>query len=509
MDKEYKQLINGTTVNGIGLVLMLLSGFFIIPIQILYLGVEAYGLIVISSIFSIKGLIAILDLGIPGALTQHVAKLNKDSRDGDVQTVYSSNIVVFTLIGLVLGIILLLSSSVLGSYFVKELDEYQAMFTLGLQAIFLSYVWQFPLLILRAQMLGLALFRHLQFVTVAVELLRFLAVFSLLNLGYGFQSVIFCNALFPIFEVLLFLILCPTSFNLPSLREGRCSLTQIWRMSKLLFVGRLSGSVLNNCDKLVASVVLSPSAVAFIDIFTKMPALLNRLLGLAVSSIIPVIAGLRWPVDKEKVNNIYHFGFKIYFVSVSLPIFQLAYFTTEVLNLWIGQEDQGLVVAMRLMLLWTLLVPLQFGGNFLVGLNRHVGSLTVARVVMTALKVVSLIALVSSVGYYAVPLSYLISSIAILYLLLIFKTAIDISLLRQVIDYVRIIFSAAVPIIGYHFILGGLSVLRLPNLLASIVLITVVQLGICYFVAIKNKERRRLKEIIAGKLGAFITPRAQ
>jgi O-antigen/teichoic acid export membrane protein len=507
MVKEYKQLINGTAVNGLGLVFQMLSGFFIIPIQIFYLGLEAFGLIVISSMFAIQGFIAILDLGMPGALTQRVAMLNKGSSTAEVQTVYSASILVFFLIGLVLSVILLLCSSILGSFFVKELDEHRAMFTLGLQVIFLSYIWQFPLLILRAQMLGFAQFKTLQFVTVVVELLRFLAVISILKLGYGFQSVIFCNALFPILELLMFSFLCPTRFKLPSFRGGQQSLTQIWRMSKLLFFGRLSSAVLNNSDKVVASIVLSPSAVGFIDIFTKMPALLNRVFGLSVSSIIPVVAGFSWPADKDKVNNIYHVGFNIYFLVISLPILQLIYFTPEVLDLWVGQQDKGLIAAMQLMLLWTLLVPLQFGGNLLLALDRHVGALTRARIVMALLKVVSLIVLVSVVGYFAVPLSYLISSFTIVYLLFVFRVALGISLRRQLVGYVRVIFTAGVPVIGYHFSLGSLDATKLHVLLPSIALITAAQIVTCYFGAVSKNERDGLKVIMVSKLRAFIGSR--
>ena len=500
MAGEYKRLIKGTAVNGIGLVVVALSGFFLIPVQIYYLGLENFGLVVVSSMFSIQGLISVLDLGVPGALTRQVANLRKGSETLEIGVLYSSSIILFVSIGLVLGSTLYLGSSIMASYFVKDVSDSAAMLALGLQAVFISYVWQFPLLILKAQMQGFALFERLQLASVSVEVLRVLAIVTVLKLGYGFQFVIFCSALFPALELLVLSFLCPTSFRVPAVSDGKRSLSKIALLSKQLFLGRLSGSFFNNSDKVVASIFLGPVALGLIEVFTKMPALLNRVLGLSVSAIIPVVGGLSWPDDKDKVVNIYHIGFKTYFVLICFPILQLIYFTPEVLKLWIGQEQRDLIICMQLMLLWTLIVPLQFGGNILIGLNRGVQKLTNIRIVLAVLKVLSLIVLVTSVGFYATPLSYLIACVAYIPLLMLFKNMINISLRRQMLDYLRIILLASGPILGYHFFLDVLDPSSLIGLLVSIILITGSQILVIYFLALSEKERIVVKGFISSRL---------
>ncbi|MDA9574279.1 hypothetical protein N9R52_01595 [Porticoccaceae bacterium] len=503
MAGEYKRLINGTAVNGLGLVVLALSGFFVIPIQIYYLGLENFGLVVLGSMFSIQGLISVLDLGIPGAVTRQVASLRKDSEICEIGVLYSSSIIIFLSIGLVLGSTLYLGSSLIASYFVKDASDTAAMLALGLQAVFISYIWQFPLLILKAQMQGFALFERLQLASVSVEALRVIAIVTVLKFGYGFQYVIFCSALFPALEFLVLSCLCPTSFRVPSFINGKQSLSKIALLSKQLFLGRLSGSFFNNSDKVVASIFFGPIGLGVIEVFTKMPALLNRVFGLSVSAIIPVVGGLSWPDDKDKIANIYHVGFKTYFIVICFPILQLIYFTPEVLNLWIGQEDRDLITCMQLMLLWTLLVPLAFGGNILIALNRGVQKLTKIRIVLAVLKVLSLIVLVTGVGIYAIPLSYLISCVAYISLLALFKNMINISLRRQMLDYFRIIIGASGPILGYHLFFGVLDPTRLAGLLVSIVLITGSQILVIYFLALSEKERIVVKHFISSRLVRF------
>lgn len=501
MAKEYAQLINGTKVNAVGLLISTLTGFFIIPIQIFYLGIDLFGLIVISNIFAITGLISIIDMGIPGALTQRVAYLRKNEEVFEIEKLYSSSALLFFLIGLLTGALFFYFSPAIGGFFAKDIGYDNSKFIMALQAIFLSYIWQFPLLILRAQMLGFAMFGKHQMIIITTEITRFIVILGLLRFGYGFESVIFCNAFLPLLELAAFILLSPTKFRFVNFKQAQISIKNIWRMSKLLFIGRISGSIFNNSDKLIASIFLTPAAVGLIDIFTKMPLLLNKLLSLAVSTVIPVLSGLTWPKDKSIVKNIYHVGFKTYFTILSLPILQLAYFTPQVLQLWAGQDDTDLALAMQLMLLWTLIVPLTFGGNFLIGLDRYVGSLTKARVSMALLKLVSLIMLVTATGFYAVPISYLASSLAIFYLLFIFRKAMNISLYNQLKDYIKIIFFSGAPIIMYHYLFSELHKSDLLTLVISVFLIFVFQLICICFGICTSDERRKIFDVVSSRVG--------
>ncbi len=500
MTKVYRKLLNGTLVNGAGLTLIMIASFVIIPIQISYLGLDNFGLIVISTMFSLQGFISMLDFGLPGALTRQVAKLSKESKDGEVEILFNSCLLVFLLIGIIVGGLLLLNSSALGSYFVKDASDRAPMLTLGLKAIFISYIWQFPLLILKAQYQGYALFNKMQTILVLVEIVRVLLIIFLLISGYGFEFVIICNAFIPALTFVAFLVMSPTPLRWPTVNLGLNSLQRIWGLSKLLFVGRLSGIFFNNSDKLIASIALGPMAVGLIEIFSKMPALINRLLGLSVSAIVPVVGGMEWSTDKDKVYNIYHNGFKIYFTIVSFPIIQLFYFTPELLVLWVGQEDPDVINCMRLMLLWSIFIPLQFGGNMLIGLNRGVFELTRYRIMQALLKVLSLVILVSVLGYYAVPVSYLVSILATAYLMLVFSKKMEVSIRKQLLDYIRIFFAAGLPIFPYDYFFSEYNNAHIFNLVISIAIIFITQIGVAYFGVISKNERRIMLSLVQSKI---------
>jgi O-antigen/teichoic acid export membrane protein len=500
MVSAYRQLIGGTTVNGIGLAVLVVVNFFLIPMQVSVLGLEEFGLVVVGTLFSLQGFISILDLGVPGALTRQIARFRKDEQCQLIRTLYSACIYLFLFLGCFVGLVLFILSEELGSYFAKGLEGKRELLVFGLKAVFVSYAWQFPLLIVKAQFLGYARFKTVQLVTVATELVRFLMIVGLLKYNYGFEAIIVCNASVPMLSLVGFLAISPNGINLPYYSESKQSLKGIWRLSKLLFLGRLSGVFFNNSDKAVASVFLGPVAVGLIEIFTKIPALLNRFLGLSVSAIIPVVAGIDWKNDKRKITNIYHYGFKLYFFFVSFPILLLMYYTPEILLFWVQQSDQAVIDCMRLMLLWSIFIPLQFGGNLLIGLDRGVKQLTKYRVMQSVIKVGTLLVLVGFFNSYAIPLSYLLSVLATIYLLKIFKEYLEVSLRRQIKDHLVLVVAGSLPFIGSHYLFGDYDVKTASELLVEMVLVAILQVLTICIIGLSKEERRAVVTFIDRKL---------
>ena len=216
--------------------------------------------------------------------------------------------------------------------------------------------------------------------------------------------------------------------------------------------GRISGTIYGSSDKLFVAFFLGPISVGILELFSKIPILLNRFLGLAVSAIIPTVASMDSSTSNAMVKKIYVQGFRIYYLFIIPPILLIGYFSEEILLLWLNSEDTTLIFNMRLMLVWCCIVPIAFGSNILIGLDKGVGQLTIFRILQTVFKVFSLIVLLNFFDIISVPISYFIGCLQLIYLLSVFRNILHINVTQQIIFMLKVIFLSSIPIALTEFL---------------------------------------------------------
>ena len=141
------------------------------------------------------------------------------------------------------------------------------------------------------------------------------------------------------------------------------------------------------------------------------------------------------------------------------------------------------------MLVWSCILPIAFGGNILVGLNKGVGKLTKFKLMQTVFKVVALLFAIKAIGIYAVPVSYLVSCLPLVYLLYVFKVTLDVDIYSQILFVLRTMLCAAMPILLVEYL--DLSS-GTPNFLRVVLLgflIYMCQAALCYYFVLERSER--------------------
>jgi O-antigen/teichoic acid export membrane protein len=79
------------------------------------------------------------------------------------------------------------------------------------------------------------------------------------------------------------------------------------------------------------------------------------------------------------------------------------------------------------MLFWSFLTIFTFGGNIILGLNVRLKEINGFRIIQATIKVVALFLMIGYFGLYAVPISFILSMSALLYLWRIFHKEFQIS----------------------------------------------------------------------------------
>ena len=498
MSATITKLLKGTSYNTLGLMANMILNFLLIGVIAQILGIEKLGLIAISALFSIIGLVSLFDFGIPGALTRELSLRIKTKNFVEAAQLFWACVILFCIIGSVISIILLLSLDPIVNGLFKISDDYNAKCSLSIFFMFLSHIYQFPTLILKATFRAMERFGILQSVIVAVEMVRVILNITFLYNGFDFDVVIKINSLVPIIVTFSLWLLLPK--NIFSFKQAKnfmdFKFNQTVTLAGYIFIQRIGATVFNNIDRLIAGILLGPFFVGLLEVFSKIPLLINRTLGLAISTIVPAVSGMDFQKDKTKLQDIYNGGFRIYYSVIAPPVFLLLLFTSNILDLWTGLSDETAVICMQIMLLWCLIVPFQFGGHMLIGINKNVKDYTKFISLLSVLKLVLVLLLIEYIGIYALPSSFLIASISTIYLLLVMKKTINISIKSQLRDSLKIIAGSILPILP--LIYTKINISSFFDLMIWVIFCYILQIIFIFIFATNVKEKSNIKSFIIG-----------
>ena len=463
-------LINGTLVSSYTTIFISLIQLLLVPLLINNLGVYEFGLIGILNIFSLNGYLSIFDLGLASSVQRYVSKYWAEQNVRAVKSLISSTFMLLLIVGTSLGIIVYLMSSYMAISFFNITEEYSYKFTTALQIFAFSYVFQFPALILQNSLLGLLKFKQAKFIICLIEISKLIGVYLVLISGGNFLSVIFLYVFLHFLYFLLSMLAVLIHlkyFNI--FRVSKDSLWEIKTFTSFQISGKFTSLLFNQSDRLFIGFFLSPSAMSSFEVMMKIPSLANKFLGLSMSAIVPVIGSIDHNENRNMIRVLYERGFKYYSLFI-VPIITLFYFIIpDFILLWVGDEFLFLVSFIRLLLIWSLISVFAFGSNILIGLNLGMSELLRYRVFQTIIKIVSLYVLIKTSGLIAVPLSFILSMLPLIYLLKIFHQILKIDLIESIKNF------------GKYLLISVLIIYCLKTLLSFTWYNSIIKLGCCSF----------------------------
>lgn len=414
-------LISGTLINSFSTVFISLVQVLLIPLLINGLGVYEFGLLGIISIFSINGYISIFDLGLPSSVQRYVSKYSSLNDLNSVKSLISSSLTLLLLVGTLLSLFLFFTSFIISANYNLDI-EYQEKFIISLQIFALSYIVQFPTLVLQNALLGLLKFGHSKIILCFIEAIKLTGVFIILKQNGDLIDII---ALYVSLELLSFLLSLSFVFkhlgvfNILKMNKGL--LVSVRKFTGYQWSGKIVSIIYNQSDRIFISIFLSPMVVSSFEVMMKFPSLVNKFLGLSMSAIVPSFGSLNAEKDSKIVSQVYKSGFKSYALFIVPLIVFISVNSRDLLTLWVGKNFVYLSGYIQLCLIWSLISVLTFGSFILVGLNIAMRSLLFYRLVQMGIKIVSLYALIESQNLLAIPISFILSMLPVIYLLKVFK----------------------------------------------------------------------------------------
>jgi O-antigen/teichoic acid export membrane protein len=365
--------MSGVLLNWMTFAVSIIVSFFLSPFVVHRLGNVAYGVWVLAN--SSIAYMALLDLGMRGAVTHFVAKHQALRENLESSRAVSVALAFRALVSLAV----ILASLILAVFASKIFRIPSDMWTAAQWAIVITgFNLSFNLIVgvFAGVLTGLQRFELTSGIAITQTLTGAVGTVWILHRGHGIVSLAMMQLATAFVLGIATIIICRRVY--PDLRIGfrfldRSILPELWRYSFYLFVIAATGQVIYYTDNLVVGIFLSAEAVTLYAIGGRFIEYLGQLGASFAQTFMPVATNLAAQDRQDQLRRLLIQGTRAA-LFVSLPVGGALFFRgTTFIGLWMGpQYAQPSGRVLRILLLSTVAIAgNRVAGNIVFGLGKH------------------------------------------------------------------------------------------------------------------------------------------
>jgi O-antigen/teichoic acid export membrane protein len=352
------------------------------PLIINSLGKQNYGIIVVVNTMSVFGWLSLMDFGLQGALTKHLADAFSDNECGRERSMqlFQMALSFYVLIGLVASAVVLVLS-LFPMLFSVNTTQYSVLSRAFIVVAIFNFLF-FPLICFAAVAEGLQEYRTIKLISALVLLSWGVSVYLLAEARAGVLSFLVADYVKTLLQNLLLLVVIRKklpwlriALRIPKFRD----LKSLVNLSVDLFVSRITGIVFNQTDVLIITIILGQTAL--VTDYYSANALFMTVIGVSAVFNTAVVSETAWLNRDHSINRIKvlaEVGTRVssaFVLPVAAAVFVWA---PDILRVWLGHEFEKNGLLLRLMMI--ALIPIVSSGitsTLLVGIDRLRGVLWV------------------------------------------------------------------------------------------------------------------------------------
>ena len=323
--------------NFIGNLWMAILTAIIIPLQINYLGIEAFALV--GLIGTLQLIFNILDLGLSTSIIRVIASdrsIDKQESTGVVNTA----MIFYWLMAFLIAIFILINSKYIANNFLNQSSlPYetiaQAIFIIGL-----SVAARWPVALYMGILSGLKKQDTLNFIKVICISLRLgvgiIIVMLTRDILVFLYWILFCS----IFEIAYYYYVCRlhTPKKYYQIRLELASLKKIWKFSLAMNIIAILSMILINIDKIFVSKIMSLEDLGYYYLAYNVAVCLTLIQSSINSAMFPTLSEDFSKNNPDNFKNKYINITQLTIYVVALPAFIMIFYSYEGLVLWVGEE---------------------------------------------------------------------------------------------------------------------------------------------------------------------------
>ncbi len=406
-----KKIFNGAYFGLFTKIYTAISALIWIPFALKTLGPEEYSKSVSISIFYANGFASIILLGYQSSALKYSAEFWENS----IHKVFSFYKFICYRVAklsfLAVSLFFIFSKQLINFLSIPKNEEY--IFYI----VIFSIPFQFLNIINFNFINGNAEFKLTQRVTFVQEFFKVVGIFFFLIYYESFIGIVISIISSQFIGLLITSFILGNRFIKNKEVILKTKLNEIKKYQKHLSIQNVISAFLNGSDKLLGTLFLTPTLLAYMDIILKLPILMNRVIFTSLDGIVPVIS----PVEK-KIKEYFIEGFN-FFTVICCYCAIITYFFSDLLYaFWLKNEFINIYSDVgKYFSIWLLLFPMLFPGIFIISKNINLNKLTLFRFLQAILKISIFIIFVETFQLYAIPLAYILSLLPCFILVLSMK----------------------------------------------------------------------------------------
>lgn len=496
-----KRLVAGALLGIINFFAITIVSLFMMPFLIHNLGDRMYGLwLLFGSFFGFYGL---LDLGLGGAVGRYMSRAIGTKDYEEVNKVFNSSLVVFSLIGCV-ALLISIGISCFGHVFLKDPVEAELFRKIILMTGF-GLAVSFPMRsfwALFASHLRYDLSIYIDLVKLAVR--TGLIVFFL-SRGYGlltFAAIMFVTDVggyvanfFVSLKVAPYIEFSKKHVHLSHIRK-------LFGYSVYSFISKIAGNIKFNIDNFVIAGFLGLGSVTVYSIASRLINYYMQFLSNTVGILTPVFSQYEGQNNFDAIREKLFFMTKISGYIACLIGSLMIIFGKVFIQRWVGVEYLQAYKIMLILLVPILLALIQSpSGQVLYGISKH-KFLAVVNVVEAVCNLILSLILVQRYGLFgvalgtAIPLFIVTVFIKPVYVCKVLK----ISLWKYVGEIFKVLCVSLIVCVGLATVLNRFIMPKYLMIFALGVIFTLVYGGIIFFVGFSKDERLIFLKLLPKKV---------
>jgi len=305
------------------------------PVQVHFLGVEAFGFVGLITILQV--LLGTLDLGISATVTKVVSSDHSPQRSASADAVNTAS-TVYWVIAFLIAVLLWLNSEKVAAFWLSRTKLDPATVTLGIEiiAVYLGLRW--PVAFYTGVISGLQRMDVLNAVKASVQTLRLVGGVAVLFFVPDLLAFLVWFAISSAVELVVYAL--ATYRLLPALRIwprfSLASFRDIWKYSAAMNLIALTALVLSQSDRLFVTKFLSLEALGYYSIAYNASIAISLVQSAINSASFPAFSHSFSSGRHADLLSRYGKASQLMGLVVALPCFALVFFGHEILRLWIN-----------------------------------------------------------------------------------------------------------------------------------------------------------------------------
>lgn len=407
-----RQALKNVGSSWFGLAANMVIGFFMLPFILHRLGDTAFGLYLLA--FSVTGYYGLFGFGVRSSVVRYVSKYVATDDRENLNRVLNTTLFMYG----VVAVTLLLVSAV-GAYYVDSIFRVSPAFLSSAQVLFFmigaAIALGFPLVIFEATLEGLQKFYFINVASVATAVLRAALIIVALEHGLGLLTVAGITVGLGIVRGLAYVVAALRSLHVEWGRRfldwATFRMTGVYGLKT--FVIDIAGRLRWQSDAMIIGLFLSPAAITFYSVGSKLSNYPGRFVDGLASIFLPMASHFEALGDKNRLRQILIAGNRACSLVAFPFVVVLVILGKPIISRWVGPSY---ISSYTVLILLLIPLALQWAQDtsirMLFAMERH-GWLAVVRIVEGVAKISLSILLVRGLGIDGVALGTTIAMTAV------------------------------------------------------------------------------------------------